>query len=190
VAKALQETKAPMSARHQDEQARSEPDAIAPQGAMAHIMEADQQLVSMERELISLLVMSMRLLDYVEKDIVRITWVDADCEKMADTLMGLPRDASASHALMSLTDVVAQAPSILASAMTDIESEDEKIYRVRLIVRTLREKSIEREIRSTKARLQGETGLSGEQFDALFEKTVALQKELVTLRNTALNDQQ
>ena len=183
VAKVLKEMKAPMAARHQEDEAHSEPDDRQTTGAAAHIMKADQQLVSMERELISLLVTSMRLLDYVEKDLVRISWADEDCEKMIDTLMGLEHDATPAHALMSVSEVVPQAPSLLAGAMSDAEGEDERVYRARLLVKLLREKTIEREIRSTKARLQGETGLSSEDFDALFEKAVALQKELVALRN-------
>ena len=185
VSKALRETKAPMAARHDDEQAVS---PAAPQrmsSAAAEIMEADRHSVLMERKLVSLVVTNARLLDSLEKDLVRISWTDASCEQMADALLTLDHAATPAQALMAVQQACPQAPSLLAEVMVDVADADEGLYQAQLLVKSLRERDLERDIRLAKSRMRGESGLSAEELDELFAKTVSMQKELVRLRNEA-----
>ena len=72
--------------------------------------------------------------------------------------------------------------------MIETEDSTEKLFQARLMVRTLRERDLERSIRDAKARMRSESGLSPEELDKLFERTVSMQKELVRLRNNAPDD--
>ena len=186
VAQALRETKAPMAARHQDEQAVSQASVQPVSAAAAEIMEADQQSTQMERELVSLLVTDMHLLDDIGPLLVRIKWTDAASEAMADALLAVPHDATAAQALLAVQAAVPQAPTLLAQVMVDIDGHAEKLYRARLLLRGLRRRDLERGVRSAKARMQGDPNLSGEQLDELFNQVVAMQEELAKLRNDAL----
>ena len=186
VAQALRETKAPMAARHQDEQAVSQASVQPVSAAAAEIMEADQQSTQMERELVSLLVTDMHLLDDIGPLLVRIKWTDAASEAMADALLAVPHDATAAQALLAVQAAVPQAPTLLAQVMVDIDGHAEKLYRARLLLRGLRRRDLERDVRSAKARMQGDPNLSGEQLDELFNQVVAMQEELAKLRNDAL----
>ena len=75
---------------------------------------------------------------------------------------------------------------MLAQVMVDIDGHAEKLYRARLLLRGLRRRDLERDVRSAKARMQGDPNLSGEQLDELFNQVVAMQEELAKLRNDAL----
>lgn len=189
VSKALRETKAPMAARHENEQAVPQATQQPDTSAAAQIMEADQHSVQMERKLISLVVTNTRLLDSIDKDLVRIAWTDQACEQMADALVVLEHNATPAQALMAAQAACPQAPSLLAGAMVDTQDSEECLYEARLLVKSLRERDLEHEIRQAKARMREESGLSPEELDELFEKTVSLQKELVALRNKAADGQ-
>lgn len=189
VSKALRETKAPVAARHDNEQAVPQAAQQPESSAAAQIMEADQHSVQMERKLISLVVTNTRLLDSIDKDLMRIAWNDQACEQMADALVVLDHGASPAQALMAAQAACPQAPSLLAEAMVDTQSDEESLYEARLLVKSLRERDMEQEIRQAKARMREGSGLSPEELDSLFEKTVSLQKELAQLRNEASNEQ-
>lgn len=185
VAKALRETKAPMAARHQDDQAVFQAEPPHMSSVAMEIMEAEQQSIRMERELISLVVADCHLLDEVGKELVRIQWVDKASEDMADALLTVSHDATPAQALLAVQNACAQAPTLLAEVMVETVDEEEKLYQARLLLKSLRVRDLERGIRSAKARMQGEGNLTPEQLDELFEKTVSMQKELVRLRNEA-----
>ena len=108
---------------------------------------------------------------------------------MADALVVLDHGASPAQALMAAQAACPQAPSLLAEAMVDTQSDEESLYEARLLVKSLRERDMEQEIRQAKARMREGSGLSPEELDSLFEKTVSLQKELAQLRNEASNEQ-
>ena len=148
-------------------------------------MEAEQQSIRMERELISLVVTDCHLLDEVGKELVRIQWVDKASEDMADALLTVSHDATPAQALLAVQNACAQAPTLLAVVMVETVDEGEKLYQARLLLKSLRVRDLERGIRNAKARMQGEGNLTPEQLDELFEKTVSMQKELVRLRNEA-----
>ena len=119
---------------------------------------------------------------------MRIRWMDQAAESMADALIALDHDASAAQALASVQRACPDASTLLAQAMIETEDSTEKLFQARLMVRTLRERDLERSIRDAKARMRSESGLSPEELDKLFERTVSMQKELVRLRNNAPDD--
>ena len=188
VFKALKETKAPMAARHQNDQAVSEPQPNAVNPVAEQIIEADQQSARMEYGLIALVVTDAHLLDYIEKDLVRIRWMDQAAESMADALMTIDHEASAAQALASVQGACPDASTLLAQAMIETEDGEERLFQARLMIRTLRERDLERSIRDAKARMRTESGLSADELDRLFEQTVSMQKELVRLRSNAPDD--
>ena len=188
VFKALKETKAPMAARHQNDQAVSEPQPNAVNPVAEQIIEADQQSARMEYGLIALVVTDAHLLDYIEKDLVRIRWMDQAAESMADALMTIDHEASAAQALVSVQGACPDASTLLAQAMIETEDGEERLFQARLMIRTLRERDLERSIRDAKARMRTESGLSADELDRLFEQTVSMQKELVRLRSNAPDD--
>ena len=185
VAKALGEVKAPAAARREEQAAV--PAAQQQQGsrAVAEAVAADQQAQAMERRLIALVVAHASLLDSIAQDLLRVNWADEACEAMADALLTLPHDATPAQALMAVQAACPQAPSLLAAAMGEEADEQEALYQARLLLRSLRERDLEQQVRQAKARMRTQAGLSAEQLDELFEQTVALQKELVKLRGEA-----
>jgi uncharacterized protein YaiI (UPF0178 family) len=189
VAKALRETRAPVVARHQDDQARPAADAQPANAAVNEIIEADRIAVNMERELVALLVSDASLLDEVGKDLVRIKWHDAAAEKMADALLAVSHDATPAQALFAVTQAVPEAPTLLAQVMVESDERTERLYQARLLVRSLRARDLEASVRSAKAQMQGESDLAPEELDKLFEKTVSMQKELAKLRNEGIREQ-
>lgn len=189
VAKALRETRAPVVARHQDDQARPAADAQPANAAVNEIIEADRIAVNMERELVALLVSDASLLDEVGKDLVRIKWHDAAAEKMADALLAVSHDATPAQALFAVTQAVPEAPTLLAQVMVESDERTERLYQARLLVRSLRARDLEASVRSAKAQMQGESDLTPEELDKLFEKTVSMQKELAKLRNEGIREQ-
>ena len=185
VFKALKETKAPMAARHQQDQAVSEPRQNVANTVAEQIIEADQQSAQAERALIALVVTDAHLLDAIEKDLVRIDWSDGIAESMADALLTLDHDASPAQALAALQTACPDASTYLAQAMVETDDPNEKLFQARLMIRMLRERDLERRIRNAKARMRVDSGLSSEEMDRLFEQTVSMQKELMKLRNAA-----
>ena len=185
VFKALKETKAPMAARHQQNQAVSEPRQNVANTVAEQIIEADQQSAQTERALIALVVTDAHLLDAIEKDLVRIDWSDGVAESMADALLTLDHDASPAQALAALQAACPDASTLLAQAMVETSDPTEKLFQARLMIRMLRERDLERRIRNAKARMRADSGLSSEELDRLFEQTVSMQKELVKLRSAA-----
>lgn len=184
VAKALKETRAPMAARHPQEEAVSEPQR-APMGTTASkVFEADQRFARMERELVALAVTDMRILDDLDKGFLRISWMDAAAEAMADALLATPHTAPPADALLAAQEACPQAATLLSEVMVDTSGHDDVLYRARLLLRSLRERDLERAIRESKAQLRNESDLNSEEMDQLFERTISLQKELVKLRNT------
>jgi len=184
VAKALKETRAPMAARHPQEEAVSEPQR-APMGTTASkVFEADQRFARMERELVALAVTDMRILDDLDKGFLRISWMDAAAEAMADALLATPHTAPPADALLAAQEACPQAATLLSEVMVDTSGHDDVLYRARLLLRSLRERDLERAIRESKAQLRNESDLNSEEMDRLFERTISLQKELVKLRNT------
>ncbi len=183
VFKALKETKAPMAVRHQNEQAVSEPRHNVANTVAEQIIEADLQSVQTERALIALVVTDARLLDDIEKDLLRIDWVDAASERMADALLTLDHGASSAQALATVQAACPDASSVLAQAMVETSDPGERLFQARLMIRMLRERDLEKRIRDAKARMRGESGLTSEELDRLFEQTVSMQKELARIRN-------
>lgn len=188
VFKALKETKAPMAARHQNEQAVSEPRVDTVHTIAEQIIEADQKSARTERALIALVVTDAHLLDHIEKDLARIDWGDQSTEDMADALLALDHGSSPAQALAAVQVACPDASTLLAQAMVETEDGEEKLFQARLMMRMLRERGLERRIRDAKARMRGESGLSAEELDRLFEQTVSMQKELVRLRNNTPDD--
>lgn len=188
VFKALKETKAPMAARHQNEQAVSEPRVDTVHTIAEQIIEADQKSARTERALIALIVTDAHLLDHIEKDLARIDWGDQSTEDMADALLALDHGSSPAQALAAVQAACPDASTLLAQAMVETEDGEEKLFQARLMMRMLRERGLERRIRDAKARMRGESGLSAEELDRLFEQTVSMQKELVRLRNNTPDD--
>lgn len=185
VFKALKETKAPMAARHQIEQAVSEPRRNVANTVAEQIFEADMQSVQTERSLIALIVTDAHLLDSLERELVRIDWVDADAESMADALMTLDHAATPAQALAAVQAACPDASSVLAQAMIETSDPSERLFQARLMMRMLRERDLEKRIRDAKARMRTDSGLTPEEIDHLFEQTVSMQKELARLRNDA-----
>lgn len=183
VAKALKEMRAPVAARHEEEEADSKPYQQPVGGVARRLIEADKQSIQMERELISLIIVDAQILDSIEKDLVRISWIDPYSEQMADALMVLPHTASAAQALMAVQEACPEAPTLLAQVMTDIESQEERLYTARLLLRSLRIRDLERKIRNAKARMAAQADMGTEEMDKLFEQTVQMQRELVQLRS-------
>ena len=66
--------------------------------------------------------------------------------------------------------------------MSEAEPGEEGQLRARLLVRALRERDLEAQIRQAKAQMRDTESLSPDEADALFEKTVGLQQQLVELR--------
>ena len=66
--------------------------------------------------------------------------------------------------------------------MSEAEPGEQGQLRARLLAMSLRERDLEREIRQAKARMRDTASLPPEEADALFEKTVGLQRQLVELR--------
>ena len=185
VFKALKETKAPMAARHQQNQAVPEPQRHAAHTAAEQIFEADQQSAQAERALIALVVTDAHLLDAIEKDLLCIDWTDAAVESMADALLTLDHSATPAQALAVVQSACPDASTLLAQVMVETEDSAERLFQARLMIRMLRERDLEKRIRDAKTRMRTDSGLSPEDLDKLFEKVVSMQKELVTLRNNA-----
>lgn len=188
VFKALKQTKAPMVARHQNESAVLESKPEEANLVAEQIIEADSRLARMEHGLIALVVTDASLLDHVGKEMARIDWTDPAVTSMADALMAIDHDATPAQALAAVQQACPDAAKILASAMVDTQSAEERLFTARLMTRTLRERDLERGIREAKARMRAESEIDSKEFDELFEKTVSMQKELVKLRSSATSD--
>lgn len=184
VLQAFRETKAPAAARRvEEDEAVSRARLTQPASrAAADIMETDQQSVRMERKLVSLVVTDTHLLDDMAAEIARVNWTDEASERMADALFELDRDATPAQALMAVTAVCPEAPSLLSAVMGESSEDEDPSYEARLLVRSLRERDLEGMIRQSKARMRTQAGLSPQELDELFEETVAMQKELKELR--------
>ncbi len=190
VAKALGEMKAPAAARREDRnQAQPEPKQQPVNRAVRAVVEADQQYIRMEHELMSLIVVDMRLLDAIDRDVARISWQDPASEKMADVLLSMDHGASPADALFAAQKVVPDASVLLAEAMNEQNGHEERLVQARLLLGSLRERDLERKIAAAKARLRDETLLSPEEADEIFKRTIGWQKELTGLRNGSLGTQ-
>ena len=186
VSKALGEVKAPAAARREEDRAVPQARDEQPLSrAAAEIMQADQHSIALERRLIALFVAHTQLLDDFGAQLMRIDWTDASCELMADALCALEGATSPAGALMAVQRACPEAPRLLAEAMGEEEDEEDARRQAQLLLRTLRERDLERDIRQAKARMRGQGNMSAEELDELFERTVALQKELSGLRNDA-----
>lgn len=183
VAKALGEVKAPVAARHEEERAVSEAPVHPRSNATAQIFAGDARSSQMERKLLSLVVVNARLLEDVGKDLMLVQWADPDCEVMADALAGVAHDATPAQALMTVQAACPQAPSLLAEVIPDDEEEADALAQARVLIKSLRVRDLEREIRQAKARMREDSGTDAAELDALFERTVSKQRELVRLRN-------
>ena len=183
VFKALREIRVPVAARHDIVETDSEPQSHPLSASARKIIETDRRSARMERQLVSLAVTDMAILDELERDFLRVSWVDSQAEAMADCLLGCPHTATPAEALLAVQKACPDAASLLSEVMVDTDDRSERLYRARVLLRSLRERDLERSIRDAKARLKDAEATSPEEMDALFEKTIALQKELVKLRN-------
>ena len=136
----------------------------------------------MEFELLSLCVADTALLGKLGKSLMEIHWEDPRAEAMADALMGAGAQATPAQAYAAAAAACSQAPALLAAAMSEAEPGEQGQLRARLLAMSLRERDLEREIRQAKARMRDTASLPPEEADALFEKTVGLQRQLVELR--------
>lgn len=188
VFKALQETKAPMAARHQNDQAVSEPQANAVNPVAEHAFDADRQSVRMEYGLIALVVTDAHLLDHIGKDLARIDWTEQAAEDMAAVLIAIDHDATPAQALASVQEACPDASKLLAREMVETEDGADRLFQARLMIRALRERDLERSYREVKTRMQLAGELSAEEDQRLFEQSMSISRELARLRNNAFDD--
>ena len=136
-----------------------------------------------ERELMALIVSNPSLIGEFGPKIAQIAFHDSDCESMSAALIALDPSATPDAALDAALAVCPSATDIVASAMPREDDMASLRNRARLILHTLRERDLNQQMRTLKSRMTSEPGLSTDELDALFEQTVALQKELAALRS-------
>ena len=183
VSHALKELKAPAVARREEDSVPHPEQGVPPRNtAAAKVVEEGRKYSRMEFELLSLCVADTALLGKLGKSLMEIHWEDPRAEAMADALMGAGAQATPAQAYAAAAAACSQAPALLAAAMSEAEPGEQGQLRARLLALSLRERDLEREIRQAKARMRDTASLPPEEADALFEKTVGLQRQLVELR--------
>lgn len=183
VSHALKELRPPAAARREEEQAPvQEQHSKSMDPVTARIVEESQKSSRMEHELVSLLVSDTALIELMGKQLCKIKWEDPRAEAMVDALLPQAGQVSSAQAYTAVMGACQDAASLLASAMSEVEPGPQSEVRAKLLVRNLRERDLERQVRQAKARMRDDASLSPEQLEELFEKTIELQKQLMELR--------
>ena len=186
VSHALKELRPPAAARREEEQAPVQEQYSKPiDPVTAKIVQESERYSKMECELVSLLVSDPGIVGMLGKELVRIKWDDPRAEAMADALVSHEGPMTPAQAYSAVMGACQEAASLLASAMSDTEPGAESRARVKLLVRNLLERDLERRIRQAKARMRDDASMSSEQLEELFEETIKLQRRLAELRNAA-----
>ncbi|MGN0039215.1 MAG: DNA primase [Coriobacteriales bacterium] len=184
VSHALKELKAPAVARRENDSVPRPEQGQPPRNtAVAKVVEEGRKSSRMEFELLSLCVADTALLGKLGTSLKEIHWEDPRAQAMAAALLQAGTQATPAQAYGTAVSVCPEAPALLAQAMSEAEPGEEGQLRARLLARALRERDLEAEIRQAKAQMRDTGSLSPEEADALFEKTVGLQQQLVELRS-------
>lgn len=184
VSRALKELKAPAVARRENDSVPRPEQGQPPRNtAVAKVVEEGRKSSRMEFELLSLCVADTALLGKLGTSLKEIHWEDPRAQAMAAALLQAGTQATPAQAYGTAVSVCPEAPALLAQAMSEAEPGEEGQLRARLLARALRERDLEAEIRQAKAQMRDTGSLSPEEADALFEKTVGLQQQLVELRS-------
>lgn len=183
VSRALKELKAPAAARREDNPVPHPEQGQQPRNtAVARVVEEGRQSSRMEFELLSLCMADTALLGKLGTSLMEIHWEDPRAEALSRALLHAGAQATPAQAYSAAVSACPEAPVLLARAMSEAEPGEEGQLRARLLVRALRERDLEAQIRQAKAQMRDTESLSPDEADALFEKTVGLQQQLVELR--------
>lgn len=183
VSHALKELRPPAAARREEEQAPvQEQYSKSMDPVTARIVEESQKSSRMEHELVSLLVSDTALIELLGTQLCKIKWEDPRAEAMVDALLPQAGQISPAQAYTAVMGACQEAASLLASAMSEVEPGPQSEVRAKLLVRNLRERDLERQVRQAKARMRDDSSLSPGQLEELFEETIKLQRQLMELR--------
>lgn len=141
----------------------------------------ERQQVQAERELLSLLATDPDVLRPYAERIAQIFWTDSRHEAMAWAILATPAGTSPADAVRAATEVVPDAPRILASGRlvaTPGMSADQKAS---FVLDTVELFSTRRRIREIRAKLRSED--LGDQAEQLFTEATELQRHANELSN-------
>ena len=184
VFQALNAMRAPVAARHQTDDAPPQDQARPRDSVEERIIKADRQSMHKEHELLGLVVCNAHVLDAIGEDMARVHWTGADAERIAAALQELPHTASPAECFAAAQGASDAAAQLLSSAMSQADGEQDMAYRAGVLVRSLRERDLERQIAAGKARLREGGADATQAADELFEETTRLQRELADLRRS------
>lgn len=180
--------RAPVAARHQNKTAAHQSQKQVVDSTSARIINADKRFMRMEYELLGLIVQDASLLQSVTNELKKIAWSSPDAKNMAEALVKMSPSSSPAQCFSALQLACSNAAAHLSEAMSDTSSSTgfnaEAKRRVSILLFTLKERDLERKIRAGKAQIK-ELGKDSDAADKLFERIVKLQKDLVSLRETA-----
>ena len=189
--RALKELRAPATARReQNEMATPEQGGQQMSATARKVIADDEKSAQMERRLVALVVADCSVLAELDRELVRIDWTDKASEDMADALLLLGPNATPAQAFAAVQKACPQAPTMLSGIMGEIDDINDVKRSAQVLVRSLKERGLERKVRNAKARLRNGAGLSAEEADELFNETMRLQKELASLRSGAQGAEQ
>ncbi len=182
VFQALNAMRAPVAARHQADDAPPQDQARPRDSVEERIIKADRQSMHKEHELLGLVVCNARVLDAIGEDMALVQWTSPDAARIAAALLELPHTATSAECFAAAQGASDAAARLLSSAMSQADGEQDMAYRAGVLVRSLRERDLERRIAAGKARLRGGGTPDAQAADELFEETARLQRELAELR--------
>lgn len=141
----------------------------------------ERQQVQAERELLSLLATDPDVLRPYADRIAQIFWTDSRHEAMAWAILATPAGTSPADAVRAATEVVPEAPRILASGQLVATPGMSANQKASFVLDTVELFSTKRRIREIRAKLRSED--LGNQAEQLFTEATELQRHANELSN-------
>lgn len=168
-----------------------EPQPMRPDGGgegralPAVALSTDERMQSVaERELLSMIATHPDVMRGHGDRIATFTWSDSRFEAMAWAMLATPAGTAPAQVVAAATDVVADAPRILAGGRLEVTSRMPVEQRADFLLDVVELWSKRREVREIKARLRmSSSSVPDEQARGLFRTATELQKRINELSN-------
>lgn len=168
-----------------------EPQPVRPDGGgegralPAAALSTDERMQSVaERELLSMIATHPDVMRGHGDRIATFTWSDSRFEAMAWAMLATPAGTAPAQVVGAATDVVADAPRILAGGRLEVTSRMPVDQRADFLLDVVELWSKRREVREIKARLRmSSSSVPDEQARGLFRTATELQKRINELSN-------